>query len=481
MHCHRNLNALTATYGFDTLQRVTTISANGTQIAAYGYDAYGRRSTITRANGTGAGTTYGYDGADRINSLVQSLTGGAGVTYTLGYDPSGGLITRQVSNSAYTWHPPLASVSYTANGLNQYPTISPGGTSTYLGGNMTYDAASGSTFTYLPENQLKSVNNNTLKLAYDPTGRIQTKTASGVADTFLYAGSMLVGEYDSSGNILSRYIPGPGQDEAALWYSGAGTTTPQWLHADNQGSTIAWSNASGASLGTLAYDPYGQPSAWSGPRYAFTGQLMLPEGQIYDYKARAYSPGLGRFLQTDPIGMASDVNLYAYVGNDPVNGWDPSGMATQQQQQPATTVCIEGVCTTTVSEFVVTAPARGAAQVGPVQVTGPVAGVVGGPNGDGRGGSKQGRQQTPLGPNSRCLMNAPSIGIGSGVLTTTFIITPMHASESFEITQFILAGSVGAGEGGAATFETGPGVFVGIVAGFVVGGIVYYAAHKDNC
>ena len=262
-------NALTATYGFDTLQRVTTISANGTQIAAYGYDAYGRRSTITRANGTGAGTTYGYDGADRINSLVQSLTGGAGVTYTLGYDPSGGLITRQVSNSAYTWHGGSASVTYTANGLNQYPTISPGGTSTYLGGNTTYDAASSSTFTYLPENQLKSVNNNTLKLAYDPTGRIQTKTASGVADTFLYAGSMLVGDYDSSGNILSRYVPGPGQDEAALWYSGAGTTTPQWLHADNQGSTIAWSNASGASLGTLAYDPYGQPSAWSGPRYAF--------------------------------------------------------------------------------------------------------------------------------------------------------------------------------------------------------------------
>jgi YD repeat-containing protein len=41
-------NALTATYVYDTLQRVTTISANGTQIAAYGYDQYGRRSTISR-------------------------------------------------------------------------------------------------------------------------------------------------------------------------------------------------------------------------------------------------------------------------------------------------------------------------------------------------------------------------------------------------------------------------------------------------
>ncbi|HEY2708788.1 MAG TPA: RHS repeat-associated core domain-containing protein, partial [Caulobacteraceae bacterium] len=42
--------------------------------------------------------------------------------------------------------------------------------------------------------------------------------------------------------------------------------------------------------------------------------------------ARAYDPTLGRFLSADPAGYASDVNSYAYVGNDPVNGTDPSGM-----------------------------------------------------------------------------------------------------------------------------------------------------------
>jgi RHS repeat-associated protein len=92
------------------------------------------------------------------------------------------------------------------------------------------------------------------------------------------------------------------------------------------GSTIAWSNTTGASLGTQAYDPYGQPQAWSGPRYAYTGQLMIGEAQLYDYKARAYAPGLGRFMQTDPAGYVSDLNPYAYAANDPLDFSDPSGL-----------------------------------------------------------------------------------------------------------------------------------------------------------
>jgi RHS repeat-associated protein len=47
---------------------------------------------------------------------------------------------------------------------------------------------------------------------------------------------------------------------------------------------------------------------------------------LYYYKARFYDPSLGRFLQTDPVGTADDLNLYAYVGNNPVNRVDPTGL-----------------------------------------------------------------------------------------------------------------------------------------------------------
>ncbi len=115
----------------------------------------------------------------------------------------------------------------------------------------------------------------------------------------------------------------------------------QWPYQDRNGniSVITGGNDGSATLlEYYRYDAFGQPTIYDpatdavrptttiANRFLFTGREWNPEYKFYEYRARAYSPALGRFMSEDPKGFdAGDYNLYRYVGNDPLDHTDPTG------------------------------------------------------------------------------------------------------------------------------------------------------------
>jgi RHS repeat-associated protein len=144
----------------------------------------------------------------------------------------------------------------------------------------------------------------------------------------LYDGVDRIAEYDGAGGaLLGRIVHGPAVDEPLVVYEGA---TRTWLYGDERGSVVAHAGDSGAVGQINTYGVWGEPGPANAGRFGFTGQAHLADTGLYHYKARVYSPVLGRFLQPDPIGEAGGINLYAYGLNDPVNLVDPDGLQSVQ-------------------------------------------------------------------------------------------------------------------------------------------------------
>ncbi|MGC2473182.1 MAG: RHS repeat-associated core domain-containing protein [Candidatus Sulfotelmatobacter sp.] len=308
------------TYTFDNGNRLTQI-VQGPSTSAFGYDNDSRRSTLTLPNGIVG--TYSYDQNSRLTGISYSLNSNSVGNLVYTYDALGERTSISGSLAATGLPTAVSSAGYdVANEVTSWN----GSTISYDNdGNTLSDSVH--TYSWDARNQLVAIDSgNTGNFAYDAFGRRVSKSVLGGATTgFLYDSYNPVQELSGT-NATANLLTG-GLDEYLTRTDSNGTAN---FLTDALGSTLALTDSSGTVQTQYTFDPFGTstPSgAASTNSFQYTGREADSGTGLYYYRARYYSPQLGRFISEDPIGFfGGSGNIYSYVQNNPISYIDGLGL-----------------------------------------------------------------------------------------------------------------------------------------------------------
>jgi len=280
---------------FDLDYRLTNLTATGNkplQDLTYGYDAAGNVTAIGDTVTTGNSQTFSYD---VLNRLINATGGYGNLGYT--YDANGNRLTENAPSFSLL------------DGLGSVTSLN-----------------------YNQSGRLASVtagNQSLAQYSYDAFGHRLAKNGSTTGLTlFQYDnGGHLLEENDGQGNARADYIYLDGRPVAEI---AAGKL--YFLHDDRLGTPQAATDGSLNVAWLANYQPFGSlttaasQTSLLGQDLRFPGQEFDLETGLYHNGFRDYVPGLGRYAESDPIGLASGLNAYGYVESNPIRMTDSPGL-----------------------------------------------------------------------------------------------------------------------------------------------------------
>ena len=314
-------NGIAETRSYDASYRLGTLATGSVQKLGYGYYANDTVKTITDGIVAGNSQGFTYDPLLRVQSATGSYP-----KQGFAYDASGNWTSMTSGGHQTTAY----SVAPDSNVLTGYGNVT---VATSGAGNVTGLTPASGAATVLGYNAAERLASVTIggkaagTYSYDAFGRRAGKSLAGVAGTFLYdpSGHLLEESDSSSGSLTvldTVYLEGVPLADIS------GTGAVSYLHTDRLGTVQVATTSSGAVACQGAYQPFGTVTASQGllaQNLRFPGQYADAKTGWYQNGFRDYDPAIGRYLEADPIGLTAGVNLYAYVGNNPLGLTDPDG------------------------------------------------------------------------------------------------------------------------------------------------------------